>query len=61
VEVYIHSYLTLALDGIKWSASTPAVLPHARDFWHPYRRFGHITECPYWESNYDSSVVQLVS
>jgi hypothetical protein len=31
VEVYLHAFLTLALDGGEWSAHAPAALPRGKE------------------------------
>ena len=57
VEVYLHSFLTSALDGGEWSVSRPG------RFTHQERNQGSGVEkisCTYWNSNHDSLTMIFV-
>jgi hypothetical protein len=60
--VKIHS-VTSTVDGVKGQVRTLTALPSHQDFWlgstailDAFKRYIH---CTYWESNYDSSEIQL--
>jgi hypothetical protein len=75
VEVQLHMFLTLALDGGEWSASCPCFFIPGKESWYPTDRrlggpqrwFGHDGKeekslpCPYLESNPDHLTCSLVT